>query len=135
MERDEIRARLDAAYAARMAGDVAKVQELCTPDARFEVVGSKSLMHAYPAAGPMPMQSAVEEIVKLVSMTKAEPMDVLIDGHKAAVRLRATVAFADREPFETELCHLWEFDEAGKVCSVTEFLDTARLAQEMVALQ
>jgi ketosteroid isomerase-like protein len=83
----------------------------------------------------MAMRPAVEEIVKLVSMTKAELLSVMIDGHKAAVHLRATVAFAGQEPFETELCHLWEFDDEGQVRSVTEFLDTARLAQEMLALQ
>jgi ketosteroid isomerase-like protein len=135
VERDEIRARLDAAYAARVAGDVAKVQELCAPGAQFEVAGAKSLIRAYPAAGAMAMRPAVEEIVKLVSMTKAELLSVVIDGHKAAVHLRATVAFGGQEPFETELCHLWEFDDEGQVRSVTEFLDTARLAQEMLALQ
>jgi ketosteroid isomerase-like protein len=134
MERDEVRARLEEAYAARMAGDAGKVQAMCCPDARFEVVGAKSLLQAYPAAGPMAMAPAIEEIMKLVAMTKAEPVMVLIDGLQAAVRLRATVAIGGLEPVETELCHLWEFDETGQIRSVTEFLDTALLVREMAAL-
>ncbi len=59
MERDEVRAKLEEAYAARMAGDAARVQEMCCPDAAFEVVGTKSLIEAYPAAGPMAMQPAI----------------------------------------------------------------------------
>ncbi len=60
---------------------------------------------------------------------------VLIDGLQAAVRLRATVALGGLEPVETELCHLWVFDEAGKIRSVTEFFDTALLVREMAALR
>lgn len=135
MERDEVIGKIEACYAARMAGDAATLDRLCADDARFEVVGAKALIAAYPAAGPMAMRPAVEEIMKLVTMTAAEPMAMVVDGNSAAVRLRATVAFADRAPFETELCHLWEFDEAGQVRSVTEFLDTALLASEMAALQ
>ena len=134
MDRDAIRARVDAVYAARLAGDAVKAQELCAPEARFRLAGETSLVSAYPAAGTMAIRPAFEEIVRLITMTKAETVSVLIDGHRAAVHLRATVAFAGQEPFETELCHLWEFDDQGQVQSVTEFVDTARLAQEMAAL-
>lgn len=135
MERETIIATIEACYAARMAGDAATIDRLCAADARFEVVGARNLIAAYPAAGPMDMRPAVDEIMNLVAMTAAEPVTMLVEGNRAAVRLRATIAFADRAPFETELCHLWEFDEAGKVRSVTEFLDTAMLASEMAALR
>lgn len=135
MERDEVIRTIKACYAARIAGDAATLDRLCADDARFEVVGAKTLIAAYPAAGPMAMRPALKEIMKLVAMTKAEPMAIVVDGNNAAVRLRTEVAFADREPFETELCHLWEFDETGQVRSVTEFLDTAMLASEMAALR
>ena len=135
MERDEIVKTIEACYTARMAGDAATLDRLCADDARFEEVGAKTLIGAYPAAGPMDMRPALDEIMKLIKMTAARQMAVVVDGNSAAVRLRATVAFADRAPFETELCHLWEFDEAGQVRSVTEFLDTAMLASEMAALR
>jgi ketosteroid isomerase-like protein len=135
MERDQVRTTIEQCYAARMSGDKETLGRLCAPDAQFEVVGARHLIDAYPAAGPMNMAPALDEIMSLVKMTGATPVTVLIDGNRAAVQLRATVAFADRQPFETELCHLWEFDEGGKVKSVLEFLDTAMLAGEMAALQ
>ena len=85
MERSEIIDTIKACYAARMAGDMATLDRLCSADSRFEVVGDKSLIAAYPAAGPMEMRPALDEIVRLIRMTRAEPVSVVVDGDRAAI--------------------------------------------------
>ena len=135
MERDEVRARLEAAYAARVAGDRPALEALFAQDARFEIAGAKSLIAAFPASGPMDMRTATAELMGTVSMEQPEIAALLIDGPRAAVHLRARMALKGLDPAETELCHLWEFDEAGKVRSLVEFVDTALLVREMAALR
>lgn len=135
MESNKLRSIVTDCYSARMAGDSARLHELFAEHARFHVIGAKHLIEDYPGSQHSAMRAATDGIMRLVEMRSAEPAAILIDGNRAAVRLRATVSFGGREPFETELGHWWEFDEAGKVVSVTEFVDTAKLREEMAALQ
>ena len=135
MERDQIEGTLRQAYAARAAGDGAALAALFAEGARFEVAGAKSLIAAYPPAGPKDMREATAEIMGMVSMAEPQIIALLVDGRRAAVHLRARMALAGLDAVETELCHLWEFDDAGKICSLVEFVDTALLAREMAALR
>jgi ketosteroid isomerase-like protein len=59
---------------------------------------------------------------------------VVVEGLKAAVLWRATVTFAGRPEFETMLFDFWELNEDGKIVSLVQFADTAKIASEMTAL-
>jgi len=135
MQREDILAALGAAYAARVNDDGAALAELWTDATTFEIEGKKSLIDAFPAAGPMNMAAAIEAIMALVKMSDARQEVVAIDGNRAVVLNYATLAFGDSEPFTTTMCDVWEFDEAGKIRSLREFLDTAMLAHEMAGLK
>jgi len=60
-----------------------------------------------------------------------EPMTSVVEANRVAAIWNCTVQFPGREPFVTEISNLWTFDDAGKITSLTEFVDTAKLAQEM----
>jgi ketosteroid isomerase-like protein len=134
MDRERVLGIIDAAYDARRRGDAEAVSRIWAEGATFEVAGQKELLAAFPAAGPMRAQLAVEELIALIGMHSLTRLQAVVEGTKAAVLWRATVSFADREPFETLLYDLWELDEAGKVHSLVQFADTASIAAEMRAL-
>jgi hypothetical protein len=47
---------------------------------------------------------------------------------------RVTVSFAGRTPFETLFYDLWELDDTGRIRSLVQFVDTAKVVSEMGAL-
>ena len=133
MDREQTRRIIEACYAARQAGDAARLDELFADDARYEVIGAQNLIESYPGANQANIRAATEQIMSLIEMRSAEPVAMAIDGKHVAVRLRTTISFAGREPFETELTHWWQLRDDGQVVSLTEFLDTARMAEELEA--
>lgn len=134
MERQDLRAALDLCYEARLSKDSEKLAELFADDARYDVVGANEMIDQYTGASSDATGVAIDDIMRLVDMKEAKPVSVLIDGNRAAVRLRTTLSVGNRPSFETELSHWWEFDDNGKVRSLTEFVDTAKLAGEFSAL-
>ena len=135
MQREEILKAIKAAYAARLNDDAAALAELWADGSTFEIAGEKSLIEAFPATGPTGLPGAIDVILALVKMSDAHQEVVAIDGNRAVVINRATLSFGGGEPLKTTMCDVWEFDDAGKVRSLREFLDTAMLAQEMAGLQ
>lgn len=73
--------------------------------------------------------------MRLVKMSAVERLQAVVEGHRATTISRVTVSFAGRPPFETLVCDVWQFDAAGKVRSIVQFADTARVAQEMRAVK
>jgi ketosteroid isomerase-like protein len=135
MERAEILKAVAAAYAARVSEDAAALAELWTDSTTFEIEGEKSLIDAFPATGPMGMSDATDIFLALVKMSDARQEVIAVDGNRAVVLNRATLSFGGGDPLTTTMCDVWEFDEAGKVRSLHEFLDTALLAHEMAGLK
>lgn len=131
MTRDEVLAIIDNAYATRMRSDAAALAHLWAPDATFEIAGESSLIEALPGATRSPGQPAVEELMKLVEMRSIERLQAIVEGNTAAILSRANISIAGQEPFETLLYDLWELDEGGKVQSMLQFADTAKIASEM----
>jgi ketosteroid isomerase-like protein len=134
MDRDDVLAIIEAAYAARMRGDGEAVNRIWAEGATFETAGEKTLIEAFPGAEPTAGQLAAEAIMRLVAMTSRKTLQAVVEGRRAAILSQATVSFAGREPFETLLYDLWELDEAGKVRSLLQFADTAKIASELQAL-
>lgn len=135
MQREDILSAVEAAYAARLNDDAAALAELWADDSTFAIEGEKSLIDAFPAAGPMRMHAAIDVILALVKMSEASQEVIAIEGNRAVVLNRATLSFGEGQPLKTTMCDVWEFDETGKVRSLTEFVDTAMLANEMAALR
>lgn len=135
MDREQVLAIIDAAYAARLAHDGEALKRFWAEGAVFELVGEAALLEAFPGStGPSPGQQTVEEIMALVKMIAVERLDAVVEGHRAATLSRARVSFAGREPFETLLYDLWELDDEGKVSVLRQFADTAKVASEMRAV-
>jgi ketosteroid isomerase-like protein len=134
MTRDEVLAIIDDAYATRMRGDAEALAGLWAEGATFEIAGDASLIEAMPGAYPSPGQPALEKLMQVVAMTRVERLQALVEGTRAAILSRAELAFPGQAPFETLLYDLWELDEAGKVRSMLQFADTARIASEMQAM-
>jgi ketosteroid isomerase-like protein len=134
MDRDEVLATIDRGYAARMRADLEEIATMWAPDARFEVAGEHTLMEQFPAAGRNEAHPAASSLIELVHMTSVERVDAVVEGLRAAVLWRARVSFAGRPEFETMLYDFWELNEDGKVVSLVQFADTAKIASEMSAL-
>ncbi len=134
MDREQVLAIVDGAYDARMRGDAEALGQFWAADAVFELAGEKSLLAAFPGAGPGPARPTVEAIMALVTFTKVERLDAVVEGRRAAVLSRVTLAFEGLEPITTLLVDLFEIDEDGKVRSLLQFSDTAKVAAEMQRL-
>jgi ketosteroid isomerase-like protein len=134
MDRDEVLATIDRGYAARMRADSAEIATMWAPNARFEVVGERGLIERFPGSPQGEAHSSLTSLIEMVRMTAIERVDAVVEGLKAAVLWRATVSFAGRPEFETMLYDFWELDEGGKIVSLVQFADTAKIASEMRAL-
>lgn len=135
MDREQVLAIIDAGYAARAANDGETLSRVWAEGATFELAGEATLLAAFPGAdGPSAAQPTVEALMGLVAMSNVRRLQAVVEGNRAATLSRATVSFAGREPFETLLYDLWEFDADGKIRSLVQFADTAKVANEMRAL-
>jgi ketosteroid isomerase-like protein len=135
MNRDEVLAVIDAAYAARVAGDLATMRALAAEDGTFELAGETTLLRNFPVAGRVPSLSAVNGLISLIRMIEIERLEAVVEGNRAAVLLHARMSFAGRPPFDTVLYDFVELDDDGRISTMIQFSDTARYAAEMEALQ
>jgi hypothetical protein len=135
MNRDEVLAVIDAAYAARVAGDVETLHALAADGGTFELAGETTLLRNFPLAGRVPSLSAVKGLTSLIEIIEIERLEAVVEGNRAAVLLHARMSFAGRAPFDTVLYDLIELDDDGRILSMIQFGDTARYATEMEALQ
>ena len=135
MTRDEVLAAIDAAYAARAANDAEAMSKVWAEGATFELAGETELLENFPGStGPVESQPAVEALMSLVAMSDIRRLDAVVEGNRAATLSKVTVSFSGRPPVETLLYDLWELDETGKVRSLLQFADTAKVVSELRAL-
>lgn len=134
MNREELLLIIDAAYSARASGDPDQLAGFWAPGATFELAGDNGLLAGLPADGCGPGHESVAALMELVEFKAFTRLDTVVEGRRAAILWHATVSFAGREPFDTMLYDLFELTEDGKVQSVLQFVDTARIAAEMRAL-
>jgi ketosteroid isomerase-like protein len=127
MNREQMFETIDALYEIRIAG-------LTEPMAVFIAEGATYRLAGEGQAGEIPLLKAMGGLNAKIAMHRADRQTAVVEGNRCAVHLVVEVQFADGEAFETELFNLWTFDEAGKVTSLLEFVDTARLAREMEML-
>jgi ketosteroid isomerase-like protein len=134
MDKEAVLAAIDAAYAARIAGDKAALAAMSTPLAHLRIAGDHSLLTGY-RGGPGAFADTAADLIDQVRFHAAERVDAVVEGHRAAVLWRATLSAGGGAPYATELYDLWELDETGKILSLVQFVDTARLREALEALQ
>ena len=102
MQRDDMLAKVEAAYQARRTGDFAKLEEIVAPGATFHTAGDESLVAHLPGARGAGVEGAARALFDTIA-----------------------------EPFETTPLALGEFDDRGRISSGRQFGDTAKFVEVM----
>ena len=55
----------------------------------------------------------------------------MAEDNRVAILWNTTLVAPGGAPFATQMFDLWEFNDDGRICCGTQFLDTAKLVQEM----
>ena len=131
MQRDEMLAKVEAAYQARRTGDFSKLSEIVADDAAFSFAGEQSLLAAVPGSGGVSVHAAARELFDSIEMRSLERLQAVAEDNRVAMLWRTTLVPPGGEPFETLMFDLWEFDDSGKICKGTQFLDTAKVVDVM----
>lgn len=124
MDRGAILAIIDRFWDVRVAGDKARLWSFLAPDAIYEMVGASTFADRA-VVGPAPFRPAADSLVDDFKFNSVERLSSVVDGNRAAVAIRVEVSFRGGPLVKTEACDLWEFDDAGKVKSLRQFVDTA----------
>lgn len=133
MTRDEMLRVMGDGYIARMNGDVDKVLAVFAPDAKFTLNAAPSQPTvAVMTEGSGGMRTALTQLVKAFEFKDLKIVDSVVEGSKAAIRIRFTVTSrATGKSAVTESLDLIEFRD-GKVASYTQFFDSA-IADRLMA--
>lgn len=131
MQREDMLAKVDAAYEARRTGDFAALQAIVSPDAKFSYGGEQSLLAAVPGSGAGDVIQVARELFETIEIRSLERVQAVAEGNLIAILWNTTLVAPRGEPFETQMFDLWEFDQSGRICKGTQFLDTAKLVTEM----
>jgi ketosteroid isomerase-like protein len=134
MTRDQMLKVIGEGYAARMRGDVDGILAAFTPDAKFTLnAAPPQACVAVDTKGCDGMRAALGELVDAFEFQKLDIVDSVVEGSKAAIRIRFTVrSRATGRTAVTESLDLIEFRD-GKVASYTQFFDTA-IADRLTAI-
>lgn len=126
MDRDEMLRVMGEGYQARVRGDVEGVLGIFNSDAEFK-------LNAAPQQAPVSLRTegtsglrhAMTQLVQAFEFQKLDIIDAVVEGSKAAIRIRFTVRSKQTgHVAETESLDLVEFRD-GKVSSYVQFFDTA----------
>lgn len=131
MQREDMLAKVDAAYAARRAGDFAALQSVISEDAVFSYGGEQDLLAASPRSEPGSTMEVARELFERIEIRNLERVTAVAEGDRVAILWNTTLALPGREPFATQMFDLWEFDDAGRICRGTQFVDTAKVVAEL----
>lgn len=131
MQRDDMLAKVEAAYQARRTGDFAALEAIVSPDASFSYGGEQALLAAVPGSGVGDVRQVARELFETIEIRALERVQAVAEANRVAILWNTTLATPGGAPFDTQMFDLWEFDEAGKICKGTQFLDTAKLVAEL----
>jgi ketosteroid isomerase-like protein len=118
-------------WQARVAGDKAAVLSFLPKDATYEMVGASAFADPVTVGPAAVAETAARQLMDDFKFHRLEQLAAFVDGRQAAVVSRIEVSFRDGPPVTTDVCDIWEFDEAGKVRSLRQFVDT-RLVHGML---
>jgi ketosteroid isomerase-like protein len=132
MQREDMLAKVRAAYEARRSGDFSALEAVVCPDAEFSYGGEQSFLASVPASGAGKVHQAARELFETIKIHSLDPVQVIAEGDRIAILWNTTLATPGGEPFDTQMFDLWEFNESGRICKGTQFLDTAKLIDVML---
>lgn len=121
-------AHIDKAYAARLDDDRDALAALWAPGASYRMAGDPALLGAFPT-GPDEAAKVVGQLIEEVRFEKAERLDAIVAGGRAAIRWRVDLSVRGGPVVTTEICDLWTLDEDGRATDLVQFVDTALLKQ------
>ena len=131
MQREDMLAKVEAAYQARRHGDFAALEAAVSPDAVFSYGGEQTFPAWIPALRTGNVHEAAQELYETIEIRKLEQVKAVVENNCVAVLWNATLVAPGGEPFDTQMFDLWEFDESGRICKGTQFLDTAQIVREV----
>ena len=136
MDKPQIKALIDKAYAARKAGDVEALVSLFRPDGVFRVAGApESFPVAASAKGEAEIRERIRGFVQAFQFMEIEPLDLIVEGDKAARRWRAKIRHVPSGTvYEMEAGDIWTFKD-GRIASLIQFVDTAQVADILKAAE
>ena len=118
-------------WQARLEGDKAAVLSFLSKEATYEMVGASTFTDPVTVGPAAVAETAADRLIDDFRFHSMEQLATVVEGRKAAVVNRLEVSFRGGAPVTTDVCDLWEFDEAGKVRSLRQFVDT-RLVHGML---
>ncbi|RST31603.1 hypothetical protein HMF7854_12725 [Sphingomonas ginkgonis] len=124
MDRDDAKALMTRAYAARAAGDREALSELWADGAEFRIAGDASLHDRVLLSGGHPMQ-AIGELIDRFTLSEIELVDLVVDGSAIVAHWRLRAAAPGKAAVPTELLDLVRVDDDGRIRSLVQFADTA----------
>jgi ketosteroid isomerase-like protein len=134
MRREEMLAKVEAAYQARRSGDFAALEPIVAKDAVFVLAGDESLVSEMPGSGEgANVHHAAKRLFDMLELRSLDRLDAVAEGNKVAIMWKTTAAMPGSEPFDTLMFDLWEFDGDGRICRGTQFVDTAKFAEAVRA--
>ena len=107
------------------------MEAVVSPDAEFSYGGEQSLLAAVPASGAVSVHQAARELFETIEIHELERVKEVAEGNRVAILWKTTLVAPGGQPFETQMFDLWEFDESGRICKGTQFVDTAKVVAEM----
>ncbi len=119
---------IDRAYAARTGDDRDALASLWAPGATYRMAGDPALLGDFPA-GQDEAGSVVGELIEQVRFERAERLDAIVAGGRAAIRWRVDLSVRGGPVVTTEMCDFWTLDEEGRATDLVQFIDTALLRQ------
>jgi ketosteroid isomerase-like protein len=133
MQREEMLAKVEAAYEARRSGDFAALEAVVAPGAEFSFGGEQSLLASVPATvtGTGNVHEVARELFESIEIRELERVQAVAEGNRVAILWNTTLARPGGQPFATQMFDLWEFDDNGRICRGTQFVDTAKIVAEM----
>jgi ketosteroid isomerase-like protein len=126
-DRDAVLKMLDEAYAAREAGDKARMRDYFSPGATMRIAGDEASLPGV-NLGPAEAVAAVEALIDGFKFDNAKRVDAVVEGDRAAVIWRMTVTGPNGKAAPMEICDFWTIGKDGKLAGLVQFCDTAMVA-------
>lgn len=126
LDREATLKTIEDIYAARVRGDRAAVARCWAPGGTFRLASDMSHAGDLPLRAEDPMQT-IGALIERFEFSDLAMQSAVIEGNRAAVHWEVTVRCGEKRPVRTEMMDLIAFNDAGKVQSLVQFVDTAAM--------
>ena len=95
MKREDMLAKIEAAFPARRTGDFSALQAIVTEDAAFSFAGEQSLLAALPGSGGVGVHLAARQLFDTIEMRSLERLQAVAEDNRVAILWRATLVLPE----------------------------------------